>query len=74
VQASLDSNYFTWTESMAPMITGTPDTPELGDELTASFCRTDPDIARQLLVAMFSTPAGRRRRRCDRTLRRPVGA
>jgi sigma-B regulation protein RsbQ len=27
---------------MAPVIMGTPDRPELGDELTDSFCRTDP--------------------------------
>ena len=30
-------------EAMAPVIMGNPDRPELGDELTASFCRTDPD-------------------------------
>ena len=55
VSAALDSNYFTWAEAFAPLIMGTPDTPELGDALTASFCRVDPDIARQLLTTMFST-------------------
>jgi sigma-B regulation protein RsbQ len=30
---------------MAPVIVGNPDRPELGEELTNSFCRTDPEIA-----------------------------
>jgi sigma-B regulation protein RsbQ len=30
---------------MAPVIMGNPDRPELGEELTNSFCRTDPAIA-----------------------------
>ena len=55
VSAALDSNYFTWAEAFAPVIMGVPDAPELGDELTASFCRVDPDIARQLLQIMFTT-------------------
>jgi sigma-B regulation protein RsbQ len=41
----LDSNYMGWSASMAPVIMGNQDRPELGAELTASFCRTDPDIA-----------------------------
>ena len=32
---------------MAPAIMGAPDQPELGVELTNSFCRTDPEIAKQ---------------------------
>ncbi|GAA4727137.1 alpha/beta hydrolase [Modestobacter marinus] len=55
VAGALDSNYFTWAEAMAPVIMGTPDDPEHGDRLTASFCRVDPDIARQLLGTMFAT-------------------
>ena len=39
---SLESNYLGWSQAMAPNIMGTPDRPELGDELTDSFCRTDP--------------------------------
>jgi len=39
---SLESNYLGWSQAMAPVIMGTPDRPELGDELTDSFCRTDP--------------------------------
>ncbi|WP_181428710.1 alpha/beta fold hydrolase [Modestobacter versicolor] len=55
VSAALDSNYFTWAEAFAPVIMGVPEEPELGEELTASFCRVDPDIARQLLRTMFTT-------------------
>ncbi|WP_299952539.1 alpha/beta fold hydrolase [uncultured Modestobacter sp.] len=55
VAGALDSNYFTWAEAMAPVIMGTPDAPEHGERLTASFCRVDPDVARQLLVVMFTT-------------------
>jgi sigma-B regulation protein RsbQ len=39
---SLEANYLGWSQAMAPKIMGTPDRPELGDELTDSFCRTDP--------------------------------
>jgi sigma-B regulation protein RsbQ len=39
---SMESNYLGWSQAMAPNIMGTPDRPELGDELTDSFCRTDP--------------------------------
>jgi len=42
---SLDSNYLGWSSAMAPVIAGNPDRPELGEELTNSFCRTDPEIA-----------------------------
>ena len=42
---SLDSNFLGWSSAMAPVIMGNPDRPELGEELTNSFCRTDPDIA-----------------------------
>jgi sigma-B regulation protein RsbQ len=46
---SMESNYLGWSQSMAPNIMGTPDRPELQDELTDSFCRTDP--ARALVFA-----------------------
>jgi sigma-B regulation protein RsbQ len=51
--ASLDSNYLGWSGAMAPVIMGRPDRPELGEELTESFCRTDPDIARRFARATF---------------------
>jgi sigma-B regulation protein RsbQ len=50
---SLDSNYLGWSSAMAPVIVGNPDRPELGEELTASFCRTDPEIARQFAQVTF---------------------
>jgi sigma-B regulation protein RsbQ len=50
---SLESNYLGWSTAMAPVIMGNADRPELGDELTASFCRTDPDIARRFARATF---------------------
>ncbi|MEU3462879.1 alpha/beta hydrolase [Streptomyces sp. NPDC006733] len=42
---SLDSNYLGWSAAMAPVIMGNPDRPELGQELTNSFCATDPGMA-----------------------------
>jgi sigma-B regulation protein RsbQ len=42
---ALDSNYLGWSSQMAPVIMGNPDRPDLGQELTNSFCRTDPEIA-----------------------------
>ena len=50
---SMDSNYLGWSSAMAPVIMGNPDRPELGQELTASFCRTDPEIARHWAQVTF---------------------
>jgi len=50
---SLDSNYLGWSSGMAPVIMGNADRPELGEELTTSFCRTDPGIARRFARATF---------------------
>lgn len=50
---SLESNYLGWSSAMAPVIMGRPDAPELGDELTASFCRTDPAVAREFARVTF---------------------
>lgn len=50
---SLDSNYLGWSAAMAPVIMGNPDRPELGEELTNSFCRTDPAIARVFARTTF---------------------
>jgi sigma-B regulation protein RsbQ len=50
---SLDSNYLGWSSTLAPVIMGRPDRPELGEELTNSFCRTDPAVARQFAQATF---------------------
>jgi sigma-B regulation protein RsbQ len=51
--AALESNYLGWSAAMAPVIMGNPDRPELGEELTNSFCRTDPAIARVFARATF---------------------
>ncbi|MBT2897983.1 alpha/beta fold hydrolase [Streptomyces sp. McG3] len=50
---SLDSNYLGWSATMAPVIMGNPERPELGQELTNSFCRTDPEIARVFARVTF---------------------
>ncbi|WP_410538061.1 alpha/beta fold hydrolase [Streptomyces sp. KL2] len=50
---SLESNYLGWSSVMAPVIMGNPDRPELGEELTNSFCRTDPRMARVFARTTF---------------------
>ncbi len=50
---SLESNYLGWSAAMAPVIMGSPERPELGEELAESFCRTDPDIARHFAGVTF---------------------
>jgi sigma-B regulation protein RsbQ len=49
----LEINHAGWSAQMAPVIMGNPDRPELGAELEASFCRTDPVIAHQFAKATF---------------------
>lgn len=49
----LDSNYLGWSHAMAPTIMGNADRPELGEELTNSFCRTDPEIAKHFAQVTF---------------------
>ncbi|MEU0759354.1 alpha/beta hydrolase [Streptomyces microflavus] len=50
---SLDANYLGWSGAIAPVIMGNPERPELGEELTGSFCSTDPDIARVFARVTF---------------------
>lgn len=50
---SLEANYLGWSSAMAPVIAGNPDHPEIGEELTASLCRVDPEIARQFARVTF---------------------
>jgi sigma-B regulation protein RsbQ len=50
---SLESNHLGWSAQMAPVIMGNPDRPELGEELTSSFCRTDPAVASQFARVTF---------------------
>jgi sigma-B regulation protein RsbQ len=49
----LDSNHMGWSHAMAPIIMGNAERPELGEELTNSFCRTDPEIAKRFARATF---------------------
>jgi sigma-B regulation protein RsbQ len=50
---TMEANYLGWSSSMAPAIMGAPQQPELGQELTNSFCRTDPEIARHFARVTF---------------------
>ena len=52
---SLDSNFLGWSSAMAPAIMGNPERPQLGAELTESFCRTDPDIAARFARVTFTS-------------------
>ncbi len=52
---SLDQNHLGWSMAMAPVIMGNPDRKELGEELTNSFCRTDPAIAKHFARTTFLT-------------------
>jgi sigma-B regulation protein RsbQ len=49
----LDNNHLGWSRAMAPAIMANPDRPELAEELTNSFCRTDPEIARHFARVTF---------------------
>jgi sigma-B regulation protein RsbQ len=49
------SNHMGWSEAMAPTIMGNRDRPELGEELTNSFCRTDPAIAKDFARVTFTS-------------------
>ncbi|MGI9183204.1 MAG: alpha/beta fold hydrolase [Longimicrobiaceae bacterium] len=49
----MDKNYIGWANFLAPAIMKNPDRPELGEELTESFCSTDPVIARRFAEATF---------------------
>jgi sigma-B regulation protein RsbQ len=50
---TMESNYLGWSSAIAPKIMGAPEQPELGQELSNSFCRTDPDIAKHFARVTF---------------------
>lgn len=50
---TMEKNYIGWANFLAPSIMGNKERPELGQELTDSFCSTDPVIARQFAEATF---------------------
>jgi sigma-B regulation protein RsbQ len=51
----LDNNHMGWSSAMAPVIMGNASRPELADELTNSFCRTDPEIAKHFARVTFTS-------------------
>jgi sigma-B regulation protein RsbQ len=50
---TMDKNYIGWANYLAPAIMQNAGRPELGAELTESFCSTDPVIARRFAEATF---------------------
>ncbi|MBA2746972.1 MAG: alpha/beta hydrolase, partial [Flavisolibacter sp.] len=50
---TMEKNYIGWANFLAPQIMGNADRPELGTELTESFCSTDPVIAHHFARATF---------------------
>lgn len=50
---TMEKNYIGWANYLAPAIMKNDDRPELGQELTDSFCSTDPVIARQFAEVTF---------------------
>lgn len=50
---TMAANYLGWAQSLAPAIMGAPNRPDLRDELTDSFCRNDPEIARHFACVTF---------------------
>ena len=50
---TMDKNYIGWANFLAPAIMKNPERPELGQELTESFCSTDPVIARKFAEVTF---------------------
>lgn len=50
---ALDINYLGWSQTMAPVIMGNDERPELGKELSNSFCKTDPEIAKNFARVTF---------------------
>lgn len=52
---ALDKNHMGWSMNMAPVIMGNPDRKELGEELSNSFCRTNPEIAKHFARTTFLT-------------------
>ena len=49
----LGENHMGWSAAMAPAIMGNADRPELGQELAESFCRMDPNIAKEFARVTF---------------------
>jgi len=52
---SLNSNHLGWSMAMGPVIMGNSERKELGEELSNSFCKTDPEIAKHFARTTFLT-------------------
>jgi sigma-B regulation protein RsbQ len=50
---TMEADYLGWSAAMAPAIMGMPAAPELGEQLTESFCRVDPRVARDFARLTF---------------------
>jgi len=50
---TMEANYLGWASNLAPAIMGAPDNPALREELTNSFCRNDPNIAKDFARVTF---------------------
>lgn len=50
---SLEANYVRWAAAMAPVLMGNSDQPSLSEELSTSFCRVDPTVARHFARVTF---------------------
>jgi sigma-B regulation protein RsbQ len=50
---TMERNYLGWASFLTPVIMKNPERPELTSELNASFCSTDPEIARRFAEATF---------------------
>ena len=62
---TLDSNYLGWSRAMAPVIMGNGDRPELGEELSNSFCKTDPEIAKAFAKTTFLSDTRDDLKKCE---------
>lgn len=51
--AAMDGDYLSWSRSLAPLVMGNPDRPELADELADSFARADTRAATSFARAIF---------------------
>jgi sigma-B regulation protein RsbQ len=50
---TMEKNYIGWANFLGPVVMQNPDRPQLTEELTESFCSTDPVIARRFAQATF---------------------
>ncbi len=48
-----NQDFLGWARAMGPAIMGNPERPELGVELTNSFCSTNPEIAKHFSKTVF---------------------